>query len=188
MFDARLKQADLVTKTDFNTKLRSLNQKINSNKKKHLLVENELKKLRTFDLSYFKGKIHFEEDGAREYSVFQPKYRYFKLIANARYISELKSKGFSNESIKTPTISDDNLTPIIDYFGAKIRLKFNGSCLKQNKLSYTHITIVNIYTVYEISIFGFYINYLTQAGSLFGAVKLTKDVDINKYKYSGYGT
>ena len=125
-------------------------------------------------MSYFKGKIHFEEDGAREYSVFQPKYRYFKLIAD--------------KSIKTPNISDDNLTPIIDYFGAKLRLKFNGSCLKQNKLSYTHITIVNIYTVYEISIFGFYINYLTQAGSLFGLVKLTKDVDINKYKYSGYGT
>ena len=139
-------------------------------------------------MSYFKGKIHFEEDGAREYSVFQPKYRYFKLIANTRFISELKSKGLSDKSIKTPNISDDNLTPIIDYFGAKLRLKFNGSCLKQNKLSYTHITIVNIYTVYEISIFGFYINYLTQAGSLFGLVKLTKDVDINKYKYSGYGT
>ena len=139
-------------------------------------------------MSYFKGKIHFEEDGAREYSVFQPKYRYFKLIANTRFISELKSKGLSDKSIKTPNISDDNLTPIIDYFGAKLRLKFNGSCLKQNKLSYTHITIVNIYTVYEISIFGFYINYLTQAGSLFGLVKLTKDVDINKYKYSGYST
>ena len=101
-------------------------------------------------MSYFKGKIHFEEDGAREYSVFQPKYRYFKLIANTRFISELKSKGLSDKSIKTPNISDDNLTPIIDYFGAKLRLKFNGSCLKQNKLSYTHITIVNIYTVYEI--------------------------------------
>ena len=139
-------------------------------------------------MSYFKVKIHFEEDGAREYSVFQPKYRYFKLIANTRFTSELRSKGLSDKSIKTPNISDDNLTPIIDYFGAKLRLKFNGSCLKQNKLSYTHITIVNIYTVYEISIFGFYINYLTQAGSLFGLVKLTKDVDINKYKYSGYGT
>ena len=42
--DARSKQANLVTKTDFDTKLRSLNQKINSNKTKHLLVKNELKK------------------------------------------------------------------------------------------------------------------------------------------------
>ena len=43
-FAARLKQANLVTKTDFDDKLKILNQKINSNKTKHLLVENELKK------------------------------------------------------------------------------------------------------------------------------------------------
>ena len=35
----------LVTKTDFDDKLKNLNQKINSTKTKHLLVENELKKL-----------------------------------------------------------------------------------------------------------------------------------------------
>ena len=42
-FSARLKQANLVTKTDFDDKLKSLNQKINSNKTKCLLVEKELK-------------------------------------------------------------------------------------------------------------------------------------------------
>ena len=42
-FKARLAQANLVTKTDFNTKLKKLNKKINSNKTKHFLVENELK-------------------------------------------------------------------------------------------------------------------------------------------------
>ena len=48
-FPAKLKQADLIRKTDFNDKLKSLNQKNNSNKTKHLLVENQLKKLQTFD-------------------------------------------------------------------------------------------------------------------------------------------
>ena len=43
----KLKQANLVTKTDFERELKSLNQKINSSKTKHLLVENELKKLHT---------------------------------------------------------------------------------------------------------------------------------------------
>ena len=43
VFTARLAQANLVTKTDFHTKLISLNKKINSNKTKHLLVENEFK-------------------------------------------------------------------------------------------------------------------------------------------------
>ena len=71
-FNARLAQANLITKTDFNAKLSSLNRKITSNKSKHLLVENELKKLKTFDSSYFIGKSHFEEDGTQNYLVFQP--------------------------------------------------------------------------------------------------------------------
>ena len=29
---------------------------------KHSLVENKLKKFKTFDPSYFRGKSHFEED------------------------------------------------------------------------------------------------------------------------------
>ena len=49
-----------------------LNRKITSNKTKHLLVENELKKLKTFYLDYFFGKSHFDEDGSQHYLVFQP--------------------------------------------------------------------------------------------------------------------
>ena len=55
-----------------------LNRKIAANKTKHLLVENEFKKLRKFDSIYFKGKSHFEEDGTQNYLVFQPIQRYFK--------------------------------------------------------------------------------------------------------------
>ena len=39
----------------------SLNKKNTQNKTKHLLVENELNKLKTFDSSYFIGKRHFDE-------------------------------------------------------------------------------------------------------------------------------
>ena len=70
--------------------------------------------------------------------------RYFKLIANTLYISSWKSKGLSAETIKPPSTSDSSITPLIDYVGNKIRLKFSGSCLKQPKLQYTHGTIVNI--------------------------------------------
>ena len=51
VFNARLAQANLITKTDFNVKLSSLNRKTASNKTKHLLVENELIKLRDHTLS-----------------------------------------------------------------------------------------------------------------------------------------
>ena len=55
VFNARLAQANLVIKTDFDAKLSSLNKKITQNKTKHLLVENELDKLKTFDSGYFIG-------------------------------------------------------------------------------------------------------------------------------------
>ena len=122
-------QANLITKKDFNAKLSSLNREITQNKPKHLLVENELNKLKTFDSSYFIGKSHFDEDGTQNYLVFQPMCRYFKMITNTDYISSWKSKGLSAESIKPPSTSDNSLTPELNYYGTKPRVKFNGSCL-----------------------------------------------------------
>ena len=63
VFNVRLSQANLITKTDFDAKLLNLNKKITSNKTKQVLVKNEFKKLKTFDSSYFIGKNYFEEDG-----------------------------------------------------------------------------------------------------------------------------
>ena len=51
------------------------------------------------------------------------------MIANIK-TSEWKSKGLFDESIKPPTTSDNSLSPLIDYLGDKIRLKFNWGCLK----------------------------------------------------------
>ena len=78
VFNARLAQANLITKTDFDAKLSSLNRKITKNKSKHLLVQNELKKLKTFDLSYFIGKIHFDEDGTHNYLLYPSMRKYLK--------------------------------------------------------------------------------------------------------------
>ena len=139
------------------------------------------------DFSYFKGKSHFEEDGTRNYLVFQPMHRYFKLIPNKKYISEWKSKGLFDESIKPPTASDHSLSSLIDYLGHKIRLEFNESCLKQHKLTYTHQTIVNIYIVYKIIASSSNGNDPTLRNSLFSAVRLTNYDDIDKCRYSGYG-
>ena len=73
----------------------SLNKKINSNNAKHVLVENELKKLQTFDLSYFQGKNDFKEDSTQNYLVFQPMDIYMKKISITDHISEWKSKELS---------------------------------------------------------------------------------------------
>ena len=66
-------------------------------------------------------------------------------------------------------------------------MKFDGQCLKQGKVTFTPKNVVNTYIVYEINLWVY-----TQGGnftlgnSLFRAVKLTKNIDFDKYEYSGY--
>ena len=93
----------------------------------------------------------------------------------------------SDERFNSNTASNYNITPELSYYGTKIRVKFNGSCLKQDNVTYTPEKIVNIYIVYEISLNYSVSTYPTLENRLFGAVDLTKNADIDKYKYSGYG-
>ena len=169
VLNARLAQANLITKTDFNAKLSSLNRKITSNKSKNLIIENELKKLKTFDSSYFIGKSHFEEDGTQNYLVFQPMYRYFEWIAgagNGNYIYYWQSKGLPDERIDSIKTANHSITPFLDYYGTKTRVEFNGSCLKQDKITFDHGKIVSIYIVYEVNE-QFKHKRLSNAGKLF---------------------
>ena len=124
-FKARLAQADLVTQTDFDTKLQYISKIITSNKSKHLFVENELRKLKKFESSYFRGKGRLEEN----YLVFKPMNKYFKEIDNTKGISSWQSKGLSDEVIKLPTINNNSLAPTLEYGGKNMFVKCNGSCL-----------------------------------------------------------
>ena len=83
-------------------------------------------------MSYLIGKSYFEEDDTQNYLVFQSINRYFKVMANKLFVSPWKSKGLSDETIK-PATSDNSLTPMIDYVGNKIRIKFPGNYLEQPK-------------------------------------------------------
>ena len=57
----------------------------------------------------------------------------------------------SDETIKPPTTRNNSLAPTLSYHGAKTRVKFTGSCLKQDKITHTHGKTVKIYTVYELT-------------------------------------
>ena len=151
----------MITKTDFDAKLSSLNRKITQNKSKHLLVENELNtvknkipdisslvkktdhnnKIREIDttVSNLDGKIDkniidivnvialltaenilfYRGDSIQAYLIFQPVCKYFKFITGT--IISWKSKGLSDQSIKSPTTSDNSLTPLIIYYDYKIK-------------------------------------------------------------------
>ena len=93
----------------------------------------------------------------------------------------------SDERINYNTASNHSITPELSYYGTKTRVKFSGSCLKQDKATYNHGTIVNIYIVYEISENYNISNYTTLKNCLFGAVSLNKHDDFDQCKYSGYG-
>ena len=97
--------------------------------------------LEAFDLSYFCGYLsHFGNDSAYNYLVFQPVYKCFKKIADSDYISAWKPKGLPDESIKPlPATSNNNLAPQSNYISTKPRVKFDGSCLKQNKVIFMGI-------------------------------------------------
>ena len=162
----------------------NLNRKITKNKTDHLLVQNELNKLKTFDSGYFIVKSHFEEDGTQNYLVFQPINKYFKLSAKTLYILSCSLKDYL-------------LKLLTHYVCNKIRAKFTGGCLKQsyihlshksyNKLTYTYGKVVNVYIVYELSASSSHFDDPTPKNCLFGTVTLTKNADIDKYGYSGYG-
>ena len=187
VFNARLSQANLVSKTDFDNKVSSLNNKIAANKTKNESIENELKRLKIFDSSHFIGKSYSEEDGAQNYLVFQTLNKYFKVIASTDYVSSWKSKGLSAETINPPSTSDNSLTPALSYYDTKTGVKLTGSCLKQSTISCSHRKIVNIYIVYELGTSGSNDNDPTLKNSLFGAVTLIKNTDVDTYGYSGYG-
>ena len=112
---------------------------------------------------------------------------YRKKIGNTDHISEWKSKGLSDEIVKPPSTNNNRLAPKLSYVGNKTRLKLNGSCLKQDKITYTHGAIVKIYIAYELSSNLNYNENITLENCLFGAVTLIKNADISKNKYSGYG-
>ena len=108
-------------------------------------------------------------------------YKYFEKVGDE--ISSWKSKRLSDK-ISSVITSYGRVSKLV-YDNARITVKFNGDLLKQNKVTYTHGPIVNIYVVYRL-IPTTKDSSVTLKNCLFGEVKLTKNTDIDKYKYSGY--
>ena len=89
----------------------------------------------------------------------------------------------SNEKINTVITPSYNRAPSLAYDNVRIKFKFIGSLSKQDKITYSHGSIVNIYIVYRLS--PSITSDITLEKCLFSAVKITKTLKINTY--SGYG-
>ena len=90
----------MVTKTDFDAKLKDISDRVTKNESKDILLDNELNKLKTCNADYFEGRNYFEGgDETQNMLVFQVKGEYFglpSLGSTERYT--WKSKGNSDEN------------------------------------------------------------------------------------------
>ena len=154
------------------------------NKSKHLLVESELKKLEKFDAAYFRGKTSFDgSDGTQNYLVFQVAYKYFEDVDVSKtlikfYANSWISKGLSNEKISSVTGFE---RPFVECANARIKLKCDEIILRQ-KSSTSLGSMANYYIVYKLSPRTNSSNIVVE-NCLFGKIKMTKNVDTDKYKY-----
>ena len=170
--------SNLVKKTDLDTKLKKISDRVTTNKFKHLLVENEIKKLKEFDLSFLGGEGgNYFGDNNINYLVFEVSLKYLNCYDDSFYkpVLSWNSKGVSKEIIKAPRSNNDILSPTTDdtLDHQKIKLKFNGNCIIQDQITYTPQTIVKIYIVYEITKKNSVSDYPTLENCLLGSVKLT---------------
>ena len=64
----------------------------------------------------------------------------------------------SNEIVKPPAEFDNSLVLVLNNINTEMRVEFDGSYLKQEKVAFAHIKVANIYIVYEINLWS-YIQY-----------------------------
>ena len=64
---------------------------------------------------------------------------------------------------------------------------FRGSCWKEDQAKNEYDKIINIYFVYDLESNLNSNPDVTLENCVFGAISMTKNTDVNKYKYSGCG-
>ena len=188
----------MITKSDFDAKLKNISDRVTNNKSRIILLDNELKKIKTLADSAAKTKSdegQIEDSFARgfyyylqqSYLVYECKMGSFN-FSNGK-ISELKSTGIFNSDLNVSSSANAKNMPFLENNG-RMNVTFNGYYLAQNKVIHPNNNkVVNIYNVYELGLINNYrTNTYTIQNALCGAMKITKNATNNsKNKYKGYG-
>ena len=118
---------------------------------------------------------------------FIPANKYIKHFTGTTRIELRKSNGISEESIGNIAKSDSHFAPIFVDHQVLSEINFNGHCLINNNISIPK-KVTNLYISYTL---GHQLRTLntdfTLCNCLSGSVKLTKNADLDKYKYTSYG-
>ena len=146
--------------------------------------------MKTFESSLFVGKSYFINDKAQLYLTFQPIYKTITIFSDLpNIVSEWEFKGLSNKKFRPPYTTNKALSPKLEWNKCKLRLKFEGGCLKQEDT--VHVTpnnIVNLLIGYKLDSWPRDLDTdYTLGGCLFEGVKFSKNADPDEYSYSSFG-
>ena len=136
--------------------------------------------------SILNGAKYFSSGIFQNYLVFIPAKKKVKYFSEFTWIDSWKSNGFSEENIENITKSDSNFSLTFVDHHALPDINFNGHCLINN--IYISKKVINLYISYALGPQLRNLNTdFTLGNCLFGSVKLTKNADPDKHKYTGYG-
>ena len=152
----------LITKTDFDAKLKSISDRATNNKSKDLLLDNELKKLKTLvdstakikfddvqkENSFNRGFFYYLQ---QSYLVYECKMDSFQFTAGK--ISTWKSTGILNylgNSNMNAVGDSKSVLPELKN-GGRMHVSLSGNHFQQNKVIIpNNNNVINIYCVYKI--------------------------------------
>ena len=190
----------LITKTDFNAKLKNISDRVTNNNTKDLLLDNELKKLKTLVGS--SAKIKFDE--VQKKNNFDRGFFYYLQQSYLVYEYKMDSFNFTSKKIskwKSTSIficSDDSSMKGIEDTKTKLpelkndgrmHVYLQGNHFQQNSVIIpNNNNVINIYVVYKLDPISSTRNTdYTIQNALFGAMKITKNTNSSKNNYTGYG-
>ena len=182
---------DLTQNSHFTSDIKKVDDKANKNSSDILVYESRLKQKEDRidelerEASFFRGGYYCNQ---QSYLLFEPKCASF--VRRYGNIDGWKSTGIHNNSTNTDLISVSNLDSVLPRLlnqNNRLGAVFAGNLLKQDKIDYAYGAVINIYIVYKLQKRNNNNPDMTLENSLFGAVKITKNVDTSKYSYSGYG-
>ena len=182
----------MITKTDFDAKLKNISDRVTNNKSKDLLLDNELKKLKTLVDST--AKIKFDEV-QKENSFNRGSFHYLQQ-SYLVYDCKMGSLQFTAGKISTWStgvfnyLGNSNMNAVGDSKSVLPELKndrrmhvsLSGNHFQQNKVIIpNNNNVINIYCVYEIDpIASTRDDTFTVQNALFGAMEITKNADTSK--------
>ena len=184
---------NLITKTEFDTKLKSVSDRVTNNKSKDILLDNELKKLKTRvdssekikindvqkEISFIRGFISYTQNNNLVYECKVGSMKFY--ISGILEWNPNDIYDNSNKNQLNAVQNTKNVGPNIKNTNGQLHVSFNGNYFEQDPITIPN-NVINIYCVYQLDPISSTRNTdYTIQNALFGDMKITKTIFERKY-------